>query len=245
MKSPRLISTLLLLAFCASTEAQSSKPFPSPPYLRIIPPNTKWIMDGGDEESAKKAKETSSEASANSPMGGEVLRRQSVKSERVRNDIFLIAPDIRSERWMASGYLLIGDGGPENIIVLSDGNPDSPTGWLDAMDFRELRWVSEKTLKGWAIYEGREVLLFEGQVPVEAGGLAAIFRSTGAGADGGLLALQDVRAWIDPETKLPIAYFDGIRTYRYSFEFGVSVPPLPDAYRTRIEAYIRRSRSLY
>jgi hypothetical protein len=50
---------------------------------------------------------------------------------------------------------------------------------------------------------------------------------------------------VDPESKLPIAYFDGTRTYRYSFQFNATIPALPDAYRARIEAYIRRSRSLY
>lgn len=238
-------AVLLLVAWPTIGEAQAPRPLPPPPFLQVLPPNTQWVMENSDASPAKSAA-SSTQSATEAAMTGEVLRRESVKSDKVRRDLFLIAPNVESERWMASGYLLIGDGSPENIIILSDGNPDSPTGWLDALDFRELRWVGEKTLKGWTKHDGREVLLFEGQVPVEAGGLAAVFRSTGAGADaGGLVATQEVKAWVDPETKLPIAYFDGTRTYRYNFQFNAAIPALPDAYRARIEAYIRRSRSLY
>jgi hypothetical protein len=240
-----LFAVFLLFAGPTLAQTQTPRPLPPPPFLRVLPPNTQWVMENSDASPAKTAA-PSTQNTAEGAMTGEVLRRESVKSDKIRRDIFLIAPNAKSERWMALGYLLIGDGSKENIIILSDGNPDSPTGWLDALDFRELCWVNEKTLKGWTKYDGRDVLLFEAEVPVEAGGLAAILRSAAGGADaGGLVATQEVKAWVDPESKLPIAYFDGTRTYRYSFQFNAAIPALPDAYRARIEAYIRRSRSLY
>lgn len=230
----KLLLALLIPVTVLAQQPAPTPELPSPPFLEPIPPGMLWTLEreAGAVESTTPA--------------GTVLRRESVKSETVRRDVFLIAPSVESERWMAGGYLLIGAEDPQNIVIFSE-EVSSRTDWLSKLDFIELDWVSPETLVGWEKPGESAIIVFEAVVPTRADGLASISLQTSApiSSQTSGVPTHRVRAWIDVENKRPVAYFDGQYTYRYSFHPGKVIPALPEDFRLRLESYLRRKRSFF
>lgn len=164
--------------------------------------------------------------------GGEArfLKKVSVtKTGDKKREVFDWSDGVQSETWHVAGYVLYQQPHFEagDVAVLEAEKH------LDQGDFRDLSWIGKASFRGEEKRGGRQCHFYEGE-PV-AGGLG----------NPHAVPPQVFRAWIDAETRLPVAVERAGVVEEYFFKpggaAGLTVPPL---FTRKLEEFLARKKSI-
>jgi len=226
MNNPLPLGALLLALAAAPLSAQTSS---NTAPVKFPAGNASWTVEV-EELSDDEAKPKKQPAPGQPPAGeaNKVRRVQVDRQDKYRRDTVFWTKGGSTEYWWLTGSNMVffqtTSGGPIRIIR-------APLLGMRQMDESIFSWVSLKNYRGQKDLKGKPYDFYEE-------------KQTEEGSDGSTIT-QTVRAWVDPETRRPVAWSDG--NYRLNFEFADegATPPLrvPPAFRQRIdyyEAYARK-----
>lgn len=211
--------------------AENSTPFPSPPYLTDPGDSAQWTIHAMLNSEATE---------------GQIQRRlpfavsQSIRRAGAsRHDVVEMNSGEKYERWLFMGYELVVDPTTDDLSLRFRA-PENTAEWNNILGLEDLLWVNEATEKSWSKFQNNICLLFEADIP------DPVFKNSSANESNGGSGLVRVRAWIDPETRLPVAFFDGRHTMIYNFGTSPAAPfTLPTSLQDKLNRYRERQKSLF
>jgi len=257
-----VMGCLVGLVFCGPVlNAQPTKP-PQPPFLVPDSETLQWSVQV--QGLPGKEKNQASESIVNNPGAPETsftpssgsLRRilkqvDATRSNGLLKKIHTWANGTKTEKWWQGPYLLLEEPNDDDIFITSWGNLCRTQELYEDYgnsNFPELNWVRDSTFLEWVTLGDRLVAVY-GQIKGQ-GGLTDLLKAL-EGEDPLKAKPQDTDtepqtsrdaygrlAWIDAQTKRPIAMESGRRRYTYVFSDGEITPlALPSEFQQALERY--------
>lgn len=267
-----LTSILIAASSIASIFAQANSPdtLPQPPFLKRAPEKCQWqITTKSSGEALGESEGTAGNGhSANSPKVTTVFKNGSLVFETTS-----LENGESVQSWCTGGIALMSMSGKPWVFLQGGGNSFENTDFSQS-DFAGFNWVSQANFVGRQKVSGRPCLLFKDrvvtispeQVRIEkekadelmARGEIAKSNAHAAGksewdtVEAKPFRIDDykveVTAYIDEETRLPIALVymgpKGKMIRTYSFQALSRMPPVPPDVLQQLQAYQQRLKIL-
>jgi hypothetical protein len=240
---------------------------PAPPLLHQVPDLMQWVItytvEGSvpstpgysDKEKAKKA--------------DPIVTKTVLKGGGVIVEVAAKTGAAPIQTWCMPGGVQIHSADGKNWIVGAPTAAGFETADYRAQDFAGLSWISTQNFKGEVDYQGRKCFVFSDKVvTTESSELKAIklhlarsFDTVKEDDNGNITVKEgvmpefnvedykkEVFAYIDQETRLPVAVFyktpTGIVTRSYQYQKLQSMPPVPPEVKKALDAFKQRAKSL-
>lgn len=228
----RIFSDSLIAGFLfviVTSEAQELTP--TEPYLNRAPVYSQWT------EVFQPSK--SSRAPAGSSTSGPPEMKQMIvsKAETTRHESCQWTDGQISERWLYKGFVLFQQLGSSTVFILNSSNVDSLSNKVgydfSQSDFPKLNWLSKQTYEGVATVNKVQCYHFQKTVPAPVVPPPAGQKQAAKPAPP-----LTMDAWIDVNTKLPVASDDGRWFTTYTFKEMPEKPlELPPVFAKALENY--------
>lgn len=228
-----LIASLLFpIVLCASEEA------PKPPFIATPSEGSRWIIDYTGDNKAKASEQKADALGMAGPdQKTTVVRVEVDKWKGKRRELTVWSTGERVEKWVLPEAAIFQQRGTDAIYIfpLRGAGRGAALSAVSAgeTDFAEFEWITKDAFKETVEVEGRKCYLFEGaRSPVSGGNNPA---SQGAESVSKQPALK---AWVDVNTKLPVAILIGGVLRKYSFEDSAGpAKELPAAFSQQLSKY--------
>jgi len=223
---------LFPVVLCASEGA------PKPPFVAIPPEGSKWTIDylGADEAKAAQ-KNTGTQAPAGPDQKATIVRVVVDKWKDKRREVTVWSTGEKVEKWILPNAAIFQQRGTDAIYIFpltGAGRGASLAAIsLGETDFAEFEWITKDAFKGVVKVDDRECYLYEGVLPTIPSG-----NSPGSQAFDGGSKQPVLKAWVDVNTRLPVAILSGQVLRKYSFE-GSAGPAqeLPVAFAQQLSKF--------
>jgi hypothetical protein len=211
-----ILTCLGMLSGSAEAFAQNVQdiPPPKPPLVTAVPDKAEWTIKVEFPDAPKLPPD------APKPRDWRYVEVQTTKVGAVKRDLITTREGLKQERWFVDSMLFWTD--PKGEVSVSDmraaeaADPDEDSPSVPS-GFPGVGWLKLENYK--------DVVVFEKRLSYH-------------------YAKDEADAWIDVETKLPLAYKRGKILYRYSFAPSPSASlVMPPAYQTALDTVRRMIRT--
>lgn len=223
------ISALFILP-CGAQQ----RDIPSDPQVRKVDARAAWEL----RNTAALKEPNPSGLAVAVPAPVEIRSVEVVRTSSVQRIIVQMSDRSSNEIWVGNGMIYQDRG---NFVSSVPVDPMAPGIWNLGREFFGTQWVTGAKFKGRVNYQGRACNYYE-NLPVpssDAAGETASSEDT-AGPN------EPDKAWIDAETRLPVAVVNAQGSFVYRFlpapESDLSLPIRFSTYRQKLEAEARRNR---
>ncbi len=225
VSSVSLVFAVLFLASPAGVSAQDASP--TPPFVAALPDTAEWII---------KYPAAPKQAPLPGQEGTSVPRLVQVvvtKKDKVRRERSYWTNDSVTERWLVGDFAVFEQLGAQSIHIVRRGSNTAQFMLemfdLGQSDFPELQWIDAKSYVGIEKVEGRNCYLFSARNS---------FRNPvqGNAPQSG----QELKAWVDIATRLPVALLSGDQLRKYTFASAPGEPfVMPDRFQQALDRYLK------
>lgn len=212
MNKRSLVVSLFVLATRAAAMAAGDVPPPSPPYVLAIPAQSQWVM----RITPPAGQAPAAEASGKGKLAPEPQVVAITKLGDTLRAIIVYTDKSRREFWQVPGSTILQDGGTTRVLYNTGGYPPYP--YAPGHDFFGCEWIKPENFRDVVKRDGVSCYHYE----VEAAAPPVPTDVLRAHPELAKLKLHR-EAWINAETRLPVAVTGETGTIEYTF----SDPP-PD-----------------